>query len=120
VSDLDDQPLEPWPATTDEAEVWRYLQVERGVELWLEARRLGDLRRWAAEGVPLVVDVSDRIRLCFPIAESELETNPNLEPQQPDPVSPLYEGSCAGRTRAAGGGRPRRRPGGTGRRRGTP
>ncbi len=93
VSDLDDQPLEPWPATTDEAEVWRYLQVERGVELWLEARRLGDLRRWAAEGVPLVVDVTDRIRLCFPIAESELETNPNLELQHPDPVNPLYEGS---------------------------
>ena len=29
------------------AEAWPLLMKERGLELWLEGRRLGDLRRWA-------------------------------------------------------------------------
>jgi len=92
-SDLDGQPLEPWPDTDDPVEVWGRLKAERGIELWLEGRRLGDLRRWVADGSPAeAVDVADRIRLCFPIAESELEANPNLELQHPDPVSPAYVG----------------------------
>jgi hypothetical protein len=93
-SDLDDQPLAGWPATTDPVEVWGYLKRERGIELWLEGRRLGDLRRWVHDGSPGVAeDVSDRIRLCFPIADSELESNPNLELQHEDPVNPDYTGA---------------------------
>src|SRR5262245_66407959 len=38
------------PATTDEA--WRLMKRERGIELWLEARRLGDLRRLKAANTP--------------------------------------------------------------------
>jgi starch-binding outer membrane protein, SusD/RagB family len=66
-SDIDAQPLEPWPDTTDPAEVWERLKIERGIELWLEGRRLADLRRWVADGSPgEAADVSDRVRLCFP------------------------------------------------------
>jgi hypothetical protein len=37
--------LDPWVATNlDEA--WTYLMRERGIELWLEARRFSDMRRW--------------------------------------------------------------------------
>src|SRR5690606_2750692 len=39
-SDLDGQPLEPWPDTDDPVEVWGRLKAERGIELWLEGRRL--------------------------------------------------------------------------------
>jgi len=85
--------VEPWPDSSDPETVWRYLKLERGIELWMEGRRLGDLRRWSEDGSPAqVVDVSDRIRLCFPIAQSELNTNPNLNLQHPDPVNPLYGG----------------------------
>jgi hypothetical protein len=40
--------------------------------------RLGDLRRWAAEGTPGQVEDMTGRDLCFPIGESELQTNQNL------------------------------------------
>lgn len=86
--------LAPWPATSDPAEVWRYLKLERGIELYLEGRRIWDLRRWSEDDTPAkdVVDVSDRIRLCIPLASGELNNNPNLNPDHQDPVNPLYTG----------------------------
>ena len=69
--------LEPWQAAT-EVEAWEALKRERGIELWLEARRLPDLRRWAESGAPgEVVDMEGR-DLCFPVGLSEMETNPNI------------------------------------------
>lgn len=79
--------LQPWTATTlDEA--WTALKRERGIELWLEGRRLGDLRRWTAAArpgalspfeVPGPTSYLDAAQtLCFPISTSELQTNPNL------------------------------------------
>ncbi|MGH7699490.1 MAG: RagB/SusD family nutrient uptake outer membrane protein [Gemmatimonadales bacterium] len=78
---------------------WSILKVERGVELWLEARRLGDLRRWIVNAVPgsypdglYRLNTSDPLSpvplenmttptarsLCFPIGQNEHDTNPNL------------------------------------------
>lgn len=86
----DDVGVDNWTATND-TEAWGFLKRERGIELWLEARRLGDLKRWEANDTPgalhpleqagnsaqeLPLD-SDR-DLCFPISESEMDTNPNL------------------------------------------
>lgn len=72
-------------------EAWTRLKRERGIELWLEARRLGDLRRWAAAGTPGALDPLEQpsgdieegshLReqdLCFPIASTEQDTNPNV------------------------------------------
>jgi hypothetical protein len=76
----------PVTATTLE-EGWRLLKRERGIELWLEARRLGDLRRWKANNTPGALDPLEEVGaashlakqdLCFPIGRSERETNPNL------------------------------------------
>ena len=69
--------LTPWPATTA-TEAWVALKRERGIELWLEARRLGDQRRWAALNRPGESDDMTGRSLCFPIPRSEIETNPNL------------------------------------------
>lgn len=86
------QPLSPVVANNI-TEAWTALKQERAVELWLEARRLGDLRRWVADNTPgQMEDVSDRIRLCFPIANSERQRNPNVSLEHQDPVNPLYTG----------------------------
>jgi hypothetical protein len=83
--------------TVDSA--WTLLKLERGLELWLEARRLGDLRRWIINAVPgnlydglyranrtaplsptpVETMTSPAARsLCYPIAQSEHDTNPNI------------------------------------------
>lgn len=67
-------------ATTAE-EAWLALKRERGIELWLEARRLGDFRRWAAGNrpgnLPGLESMAGR-DLCFSTPLSEIETNPNF------------------------------------------
>lgn len=74
-------------ATTDATEAWRLLKRERGIELWLEGRRLGDMRRWQTANTPGDLDplelpgVNSHLQqqdLCFPISRSERQTNPNL------------------------------------------
>ena len=74
------------PTTTDEG--WRLLKRERGIELWLEARRMGDMRRWKANNTPGALDPLEqpgtlshlpKQDLCFPISRGERETNPNLK-----------------------------------------
>lgn len=68
-------------------EAWTLLKRERGIELWLETRRLGDLKRWKADNTPGALDPLElpgtashlsRQDLCFPISTSERQTNPNL------------------------------------------
>lgn len=88
ISDSTGQPLEPWAATSlDDA--WRYLKRERGIELWLEGRRLGDMRRWEEQSAPGDLELpdwkatvssqfQDPPDLCKPIPETERVTNPNI------------------------------------------
>jgi hypothetical protein len=71
--------LTPWTAA-NATEAWVHLKRERGIEMWLEGRRLGDVRRWAALNRPGVTDDMTGRSVCFPIPLSELETNPNLSP----------------------------------------
>jgi hypothetical protein len=77
------------PATLEEA--WAFLKRERGIEMWLEGRRLNDVRRWQLDGTPgdlqpletglpnsvVTADLSNRT-LCLPIPDREVERNPNL------------------------------------------
>src|SRR5439155_765811 len=78
---------------------WTLLKTERAVELWLETRRLGDLRRWITHNVPgAYIDGTYRgsstdflhatpietmtapaaRALCFAVGRNERETNPNV------------------------------------------
>jgi hypothetical protein len=57
------------------AEAWPLLQRERGAVLWLEGRRLWDLRRWYVEGINSFLNGRDK---CMPFGASELASNPHL------------------------------------------
>lgn len=84
--------LDPWPAASLN-EAWTVFKRERGIELWLEGRRMGDLRRWQDTNTPgdlhpletpghpdswLVADRS----LCYDIPQNERLSNPNV-PDRP-------------------------------------
>jgi hypothetical protein len=69
--------LTPWTAA-DATEAWTHLKRERGIELWLEGRRLGDFRRWAALNRPGAQEDMTGRDLCFTTPLSEIETNPNI------------------------------------------
>lgn len=61
-------------------DAWAVLKRERGIELWLESRRLGDLRRWEALSRPGALhplEILPNRDLCFNTPRSEKETNPN-------------------------------------------
>jgi hypothetical protein len=85
------------PADLDEA--WTVFKRERGIELWLEARRMNDLRRWEDDSVdggelhPLETRSSSspvapsflrtpgqpgEASLSYPIPRDERESNENL------------------------------------------
>jgi starch-binding outer membrane protein, SusD/RagB family len=60
---------------TTTAAAWTALQSERGYVLWLEGRRLWDLRRWFAEGTNSFLQGRDK---CLPPSADEQASNPNL------------------------------------------
>ncbi len=83
VSDHDGEPIPLWEAASSE-EAWTHLKRERGIVLWAEGRRLGDLRRWIQEGTPGETDDMTGRSLCYPIAEGERRLNPNVSIDHPE------------------------------------
>ncbi len=85
--DLD--PIDPTGMTLQEA--WITLDHERHLTLWLEGRRLFDMRRWDAAGLDYLPAVQfiyggtiiypgeNPRAICIPISESECLVNPNLK-----------------------------------------
>ena len=80
-------PVAARPATL--ADAWTLLKQERGIELWLEGRRMADMRRWAASQTPGALDplevpgapsYLEGQNTCFPVSRDEANTNPNLTP----------------------------------------
>ena len=66
--------LTPLTATTV-AEAYAHLMRERGAVLWLEGRRLFDLKRWLAEGRNTTLQGRST---CMPISLEERGANPNV------------------------------------------
>ncbi len=82
-------------AVTDLTTGWTALKTERAIELWLEGRRMGDIRRWLANGIPgdlidvviwdsdgngtteITARAIDNHR-AYPIGRSEREVNENV------------------------------------------
>jgi hypothetical protein len=74
---------------TNLADAWTALRKERGIELWIEGRRLADLRRWKAANRPGALQpledpsnpktyIPGTQSLCIPISQAEIDTNPNF------------------------------------------
>lgn len=70
-------------APADLPTAWATLEKEKGAVLWLEGRRLGDLRRWYAESGPAHNTFLEGRDKCIPISLNELQTNPNLRSRLP-------------------------------------
>lgn len=66
----------PALAATTVTEAYTILMRERGALLWLEGRRLWDLRRWFVEGRNTFLQGRDK---CLPISTEERASNPNLQ-----------------------------------------
>jgi hypothetical protein len=62
----------------DEAAAWTILRQERGAVLWLEGRRIWDLRRWHAEGRIGEWKAAGHSK-CVPISLNERMSNKNLK-----------------------------------------
>jgi hypothetical protein len=71
------------------ADAWAALKKERGIELWIEGRRMADLRRWKAANRPGALQpledpsnpatyLDNPQSLCIPISQNEIDTNPNI------------------------------------------
>ncbi|HUE95583.1 MAG TPA: RagB/SusD family nutrient uptake outer membrane protein [Longimicrobiaceae bacterium] len=69
--------VDPWPIDGLEG-AWTALKRERGIELWLEGRRLWDLHRWLQEGTPGEAEDMTGRDTCVPIGAIERGTNPNI------------------------------------------
>ncbi|MGH7574045.1 MAG: RagB/SusD family nutrient uptake outer membrane protein [Longimicrobiales bacterium] len=62
------------------AEAWPVMRFERAATLWIEGRRLNDLRRWKDEGGVAAEPFAADRDTCFPISDEERRTNSNLVP----------------------------------------
>jgi starch-binding outer membrane protein, SusD/RagB family len=92
----DGRPLDMLEMPASQEEAWELLMRERGIELWLEGRRLADIRRWQVDPgfVPFTVvretttgDAENDPRrnvldiqgdFCIPVSATERRLNPNL------------------------------------------
>jgi len=78
-------------SASSETEAWGHLKRERMIELWLEGRRLGDRRRWITDdAVPNAhpnQDLPGR-DYCWPISQTELESNENVSASDNDLGAP--------------------------------
>lgn len=68
---------------TDITAAWQTLEFERGAVVWLEARRLWDLRRWYADPGPAHNTFLQGRDKSIPISLAEYQTNANLVGQTP-------------------------------------
>jgi hypothetical protein len=69
--------LTPLTPPADLPTAWRTLQKEYGAVVWIEGRRLWQLRRWGADAGPAHTTFLDGRASCIPISLQEMQSNPN-------------------------------------------
>ena len=70
----------PPVSAANDSDAWLALDRERNFELWLEARRLKDNARFAAENLsPWAVAFMQNRDYCFPPSLAECSANPNVD-----------------------------------------
>jgi hypothetical protein len=95
-----DQPLAAHTAT-NAAETWRVLKRERGYELWLEGRRMSDLRRWQPLfGPDHTASKWPRGGVGGPNGHADL---PNFESRMTNPTNNIFTQYPRGRPQLEGG-----------------
>jgi len=70
--------IDPLTVAGDATAAWADLHFERGATLWLEGRRMGDLRRWNADSGPAHESTLDSRDKCLPISQAEKAANDNI------------------------------------------
>jgi len=73
--------MAPLTLSRTPAEAWATLRFERYATLWLEGRRLWDMRRWKQDGAPMADPWLGSRDTCFPIGRAESQANPNVSAQ---------------------------------------
>jgi hypothetical protein len=86
ISDVTSVALAPVVAA-NATEAWAALKEERRIELYLEGRRFGDLRRWGMQSAPGTQPMEDMTgrSSCFPVGITEVNTN--TDPNGPTVVT---------------------------------
>lgn len=83
-------PAQPALNPANLTEAWTMFKAERGIELWIEGRRMGDLFRWKKNNTPGALHVletpgaatsylSAEQTLAYPISKAERESNSNID-----------------------------------------
>ena len=94
--------LSPAPPALNPAnltEAWTMFKAERGIELWIEGRRLGDLWRWQKNNTPGALHELETAgsatsylvanqTLAYPIYKAERQANTNIEEVPTSPICP--------------------------------
>jgi hypothetical protein len=82
-------PAQPALNPADITEAWTLFKAEKGIEMWIEGRRMGDLFRWKRDNIPGALHeleapgaaksylVADQT-LAYPISKAEREANSNI------------------------------------------
>lgn len=92
-------PAQPALSPTSLTEAWGMYKAEKGIEMWLEGRRLGDLWRWKKNNTPGALHELETAgaaksyllaeqTLAYPIYKAERQANKNIEEVPTSAVCP--------------------------------
>jgi hypothetical protein len=92
-------PAQPALNPANLTEAWTLFKAERGIELWIEGRRLGDLFRWKKNNTPGALHVLETAgsatsyllaeqTLAYPIYKFEREANASIDDVPAGPTCP--------------------------------
>lgn len=70
--------MDPLPVAGNMSDAWSDLHFERMATVWLENRKMWDMRRWFAATGPEHYDYLAGRDKCMPVSQEEINSNPNI------------------------------------------